>query len=79
MMKWLLIKLIRFYQFFLSPWVGNQCRFTPTCSNYAIEALKRWGSLKGSWLMIRRVARCNPWSDGGEDPVPPKPFHKHKP
>lgn len=78
-MKWLLIKLVRFYQYFLSPWMGNNCRFSPTCSNYAIEALNEWGGIKGGWLAIRRVFRCHPWTAGGEDPVPSKHFHKHKP
>lgn len=78
-MKWLLIKIVRFYQFFLSPWMGNNCRFSPTCSNYAIEALNEWGGVKGSWLAIRRVLRCHPWTVGGEDPVPSKHFNKHKP
>jgi|UniRef100_UPI0040483E7B uncharacterized protein len=77
-MKWVLIKTVRFYQFFLSPWMGNNCRFSPTCSNYAIEAINEWGSFKGSWLAVRRVFRCHPWAVGGEDPVPAKHFHKHK-
>ncbi|MFW8566127.1 membrane protein insertion efficiency factor YidD [Orrella sp. 11846] len=76
-MNWLLIKLIRVYQFFLSPWIGSQCRFTPSCSNYAIEALKKHGTLKGSWLMIKRIFRCNPWHEGGHDPVPDHEHHDH--
>ena len=67
----LLIALIRFYRFFLSPFVGNQCRFTPTCSLYAREAVETHGALKGSWLALRRIGRCHPWCDGGHDPVPP--------
>lgn len=78
-MKWLLIKVVRFYQFFLSPWLGNHCRFSPTCSNYAIDALNEWGGIKGAWMAICRISRCHPWSTGGEDPVPTKHFHKHKP
>ena len=78
-MKWLLIKIVRFYQFFLSPWVGNNCRFSPSCSNYAIVALNEWGGIKGGWLAFRRLLRCHPWTVGGEDPVPTKHFHKHKP
>jgi uncharacterized protein len=78
-MKWLLIKIVRFYQFFLSPWVGNNCRFSPSCSNYAIDALNEWGGIKGGWLAFRRLLRCHPWTVGGEDPVPTKHFHKHKP
>lgn len=67
----LLVALIRFYQLALSPFIGNQCRFTPTCSQYAREAVERYGALKGSWMAIRRVSRCHPWHPGGHDPVPP--------
>jgi putative membrane protein insertion efficiency factor len=76
-MSWLLIKLIRGYQFFLSPWVGSNCRFNPTCSHYAIQSIKHWGALRGSWLAMRRIARCHPWAKGGDDPVPSKPARKH--
>jgi putative membrane protein insertion efficiency factor len=68
----LLIALIRLYQLALSPFIGNQCRFTPTCSQYAREAVERHGALKGSWLALRRVGRCHPWHPGGHDPVPPR-------
>jgi putative membrane protein insertion efficiency factor len=68
----LLIGLIRCYQYVLSPWLGNQCRFTPTCSEYARQAVLTHGALKGAWLAIRRVTRCHPWHPGGHDPVPPK-------
>jgi putative membrane protein insertion efficiency factor len=67
----LLIALIRLYQLALSPFVGNQCRFTPTCSQYAREAVARHGALKGGWMAIRRVGRCHPFHPGGHDPVPP--------
>lgn len=70
MLKALFIAPIRFYQYFLSPWVGNNCRFTPTCSAYAIEAIEKHGPLKGLWLAARRIGRCNPWCKGGHDPVP---------
>ncbi len=66
----LLILLIKAYQYLLSPWVGNSCRFTPTCSQYAIEALHKHGALRGSWLMTRRLLRCHPWHPGGHDPIP---------
>jgi len=65
-----LIGLIRGYQVLLSPFVGNQCRFTPTCSQYAREAVERHGAFKGIWLALRRVSRCHPWHPGGHDPVP---------
>ena len=68
----LLIGLIRFYQYVLSPWLGNQCRFIPTCSEYARQAVLTHGALKGTWLAFRRVTRCHPWHPGGHDPVPPK-------
>lgn len=66
------ILLIRGYQRFISPLLGPHCRFTPTCSQYAIIALKRFGLIKGSWLTLKRVLKCHPLHDGGEDPVPPK-------
>lgn len=69
-MKALLLALIRAYQFLLSPWIGNQCRFYPTCSAYAADAIRCHGSLKGSWLAARRICRCHPWHPGGFDPVP---------
>mgnify|MGYP002860779486 FL=1 len=70
MLTWLPIKLIRLYQIFLSPYMGRECRYTPTCSNYAIEALRKHGLLRGSWLAIRRILRCAPWGGSGYDPVP---------
>lgn len=69
-MRRILIGIIRAYQYLLSPWWGSQCRFTPTCSHYAVEALERHGALAGSWLAARRILRCHPWSAGGYDPVP---------
>ena len=69
-MKHLLIKLIRIYQRGISPLTPPTCRFTPTCSNYAVEALKKHGAIKGSILTIWRVLRCNPFGKGGYDPVP---------
>jgi hypothetical protein len=65
-----LIALIRVYQWGISPLLGPKCRYTPTCSQYAVEALKKHGPLKGSWLAIRRIARCHPWGGHGVDPVP---------
>jgi len=72
MMAKLLMLLIRGYRLFLSPWLGSSCRFEPTCSVYALQALDRFGAAKGSYLMLRRIGRCHPWCDGGLDPVPEK-------
>lgn len=66
----LIVAMLRGYQYLLSPWWGTQCRFTPSCSNYAIEAVERHGALAGSWLAMKRVLRCHPWHPGGFDPVP---------
>ena len=66
----LLIFLIRCYQRVLSPFIGNQCRFHPTCSHYGVEALQKHGALGGTWLTVRRVTRCHPLNPGGIDPVP---------
>ena len=62
--------LIKFYQKFISPYLPNSCRYTPTCSQYAVEALRKHGLLKGGWLAFRRILRCNPWGGSGYDPVP---------
>lgn len=64
------ILLIRAYQLIISPWIGPRCRFTPTCSRYGIEALKKYGLLKGIWLTAKRLSRCHPWGGSGYDPVP---------
>ena len=75
MIRDLLITLLKGYRLFLSPWLGSACRFEPTCSRYAIEALQRHGAAAGSYLTLRRLARCHPWCAGGCDPVPAgKPF-----
>jgi len=70
-MKGLLIGLVKAYRLLLSPWLGNACRFEPTCSAYALEALDRHGATVGSYLVLCRLARCQPWCQGGHDPVPP--------
>lgn len=62
--------MIRIYQWTLSPLIGPRCRFHPTCSDYAIEALGRYGAVRGTGLALRRLARCHPWHAGGVDPVP---------
>ncbi|MBS1564678.1 MAG: membrane protein insertion efficiency factor YidD [Bacteroidetes bacterium] len=64
------IGLIKLYQWGLSPLIGPKCRYTPTCSHYALEAFKKYGPLKGGWLAIKRIARCHPWGGHGYDPVP---------
>lgn len=66
------ILLIRGYQKFISPFTPNTCRYTPTCSHYTIEALKKHGLLKGGWLSLKRIGSCNPWGGSGYDPVPTK-------
>jgi len=64
------IGLIKLYQWGLSPLIGPKCRYTPSCSHYALEAFKKYGPLKGGWLAIKRIARCHPWGGHGYDPVP---------
>jgi putative membrane protein insertion efficiency factor len=68
-----LLLLVRGYRLILSPWLGSSCRFEPTCSVYALEALERHGAAAGSYLAGARVLRCHPWCDGGFDPVPHRP------
>jgi uncharacterized protein len=65
-----LLALVAAYRYLLSPMLGRSCRFFPSCSEYATEALERHGALRGTWLTVRRVARCHPWHPGGYDPVP---------
>ncbi|HEX5435663.1 MAG TPA: membrane protein insertion efficiency factor YidD [Gemmatimonadaceae bacterium] len=69
-MRWILMALVRGYQLSISPMLPASCRYYPSCSAYALEALERYGALKGSWLAIRRLARCHPFRPGGYDPVP---------
>lgn len=74
------IFLIKGYQLVLSPLLGNNCRFQPSCSNYAISAIKTHGAFKGAWLSVNRILKCHPLHEGGHDPVPPKSTcnHLHK-
>lgn len=72
MMRRLLMGVVKGYRLLLSPWLGSSCRFTPTCSAYALEALERHGAAAGSYLTAARIARCHPWCAGGHDPVPEK-------
>ena len=69
-MRWVLVVLLRAYRAVVSPWYGPVCRYHPSCSAYALSAVTRFGAVRGMWLAVRRVARCNPWSFGGYDPVP---------
>lgn len=69
-MRKLLVGLIKLYQWCLSPFFGTSCRFNPSCSNYAIDAISQYGAIKGGYLAILRIGRCHPWCEGGHDPVP---------
>jgi len=69
-MRAMLLAMIRFYQYAISPMLGQRCRFYPSCSEYAAEAVQKYGALKGMRLGIARLSRCHPWSPGGVDPVP---------
>mgnify|MGYP000341550042 FL=1 len=70
-MKRAMLALIRFYQRQISPWFPRRCRFSPTCSQYALEAIEKYGALKGGWLALKRICRCHPFSKRGPyDPVP---------
>lgn len=70
-MKRVLLTLIAGYRLLLSPLLGASCRFYPTCSQYASEAIQTHGSLRGTWLSVKRISKCHPWHPGGVDPVPP--------
>ena len=69
---------VHFYRYAISPLLPPSCRYTPTCSQYAIEALRLHGPLRGSWLAIRRILRCHPWGGSGYDPVPPRPDQQNR-
>ncbi len=74
----ILITLVRAYRLLVSPFLAPSCRFQPTCSAYAVEALRRHGGLRGTWLAIRRIGRCHPWGGSGYDPVPDR-SDRHRP
>lgn len=70
MIQWFLIRCVKTYRLLLSPWLGSACRFEPTCSMYALQALQMHGAARGSYLTLHRLVRCHPWCQGGLDPVP---------
>jgi putative membrane protein insertion efficiency factor len=69
-LSWIVIGLTRVYQYVLSPYLPQSCRYTPSCSEYMVEAVKKHGPFKGTWLGVRRLSRCGPWGGHGHDPVP---------
>lgn len=69
MIKRLVLMILRFYKAAISPYLGNNCRFTPTCSEYAMQAVDKYGAARGSWMALKRLLRCNPFCRGGHDPV----------
>jgi uncharacterized protein len=75
---WVIIKMIRFYQLAISPYLGSNCRHSPTCSNYMLEAITIWGPLKGTWFGLKRLIKCHPWGTSGYDPVPKKDSGKEE-
>ena len=77
LLRALLIGLVRAYQLIFRPILGSNCRFTPSCSDYALEAVREYGAVRGGYLATRRILRCNPWHPGGDDPVPPHDDHDH--
>lgn len=70
MIRYFFLQLIRFYQYFISPQLAPSCRFTPSCSHYTAEVIQKHGAIKGMYLGIRRILKCNPWHPGGYDPAP---------
>lgn len=69
-MKRFLVALLRAYQYAISPFLGRNCRYVPSCSEYAVEAVQKYGAVRGGWMGLKRVCRCHPWCPGGYDPVP---------
>ncbi|MBP6298862.1 MAG: membrane protein insertion efficiency factor YidD [Arenimonas sp.] len=77
MLKWFSLQLLRGYKLFISPFLGQNCRFSPSCSTYSMQAIERFGFFKGSYLTIRRLLRCHPFNPGGYDPVPDQCCSNH--
>ena len=77
LLRALAIGLVRFWQIVFRPILGSNCRFTPSCSDYALEAVREYGAVRGGYLATRRILRCNPWHPGGDDPVPPRDACDH--
>jgi len=78
-MRSILIFLLKIYRYAISPWLGSNCRFTPSCSAYALEALDTHTLLRACWLTLKRLGRCHPWCEGGYDPVPQPPSSRDVP
>nr|WP_240895321.1 membrane protein insertion efficiency factor YidD [Kineococcus siccus] len=74
-----MVGAVRVYQLVVSPWLGPTCRFYPSCSSYAVDALRTHGAVRGTWLAARRLLRCHPWNPGGVDPVPPRGPARQRP
>lgn len=72
LLAWPLLGLVWIYRFLISPWLGNNCRYEPSCSQYTLDALRLHGAFRGSWLATKRIGRCHPWGGSGYDPVPKK-------
>jgi putative membrane protein insertion efficiency factor len=72
LLAWPLLMLVTVYRYTISPWLGNNCRYDPSCSAYALEALRQHGAFHGTWLAAKRIGRCHPWGGSGFDPVPGK-------
>jgi putative membrane protein insertion efficiency factor len=77
-LAWPLIQIVRFYRLAISPWLGRNCRYDPTCSSYAIAALQTHGLVRGGWLAMKRIGRCHPWGSSGYDPVPENKEAEHE-
>ena len=77
-LAWPLLLLVWLYRIAISPWLGMNCRFQPTCSEYAMQALREHGAFRGTWLAAKRIGRCHPWGGSGYDPVPGTHEHRHE-